>query len=43
VTADVGEDTEKEHSSPLLVVLQADKTTLEINLAVPENIVNSSP
>jgi hypothetical protein len=32
----------KMNTPPLLVELQADTTTLEINLAVPQKTVNSS-
>jgi hypothetical protein len=38
VTADAGEDVEKEEHSPLLVGLQACTTTLEISLVVPQKI-----
>jgi hypothetical protein len=45
VTADAGKDVKKEeHSSivgPLLVGLQAGKTTLKINLVVPQKTGNS--
>jgi hypothetical protein len=38
VTADAGEDVEKEQHSSLLVGLQAGTTSLEISLAVPQKI-----
>jgi hypothetical protein len=38
VTADAGKDLEKENTPPLLVGLQACKTTLEISLALPQNL-----
>jgi hypothetical protein len=38
VTADAGEDVEKEEHSPLLVGVQAGTTLLEISLAVPQKI-----
>jgi hypothetical protein len=42
VIADIDEVVEKRNTPPLLVGLQAGKTTLEINLAVPQKIGNSS-
>jgi hypothetical protein len=42
VTADAGEDVEKEEHSSLLVGLQAYTTTLEISLAVPQKIGHST-
>jgi hypothetical protein len=36
VTADAGEDVEKENTPPLLMGLQAATTTLEISLAVSQ-------
>ena len=42
MTADVGEDVEKEEHSLLLVGLQACTTTLEISLAVPQKIRHST-
>ena len=41
MTADAGEDVEKGNTPPLLVGLQAGKTTLEISLVVPEKIEHS--
>jgi hypothetical protein len=41
VTADAGEDVEKEEHNPLLVRLQAGTTALEISLVVPQKIRNS--
>jgi hypothetical protein len=42
VTADAGEDVEKKDTPPLLVGLQADTTTLEISLVVPQNTRNNT-
>ena len=41
VTAEAGEDMEKEKSPPLLVGLQAGTTTVEISLVVPQKIGHS--
>jgi hypothetical protein len=38
VTADAGKDVEKENTPLLLVGLQADTTTLEISLVVPQKM-----
>jgi hypothetical protein len=38
MTANVSEDVEKEEHSPIVGGLQADTTTLEISLAVPQKI-----
>ena len=37
-TENAGENVEKENTPPLLVVLQAGKTTLEISLVVPQKM-----
>jgi hypothetical protein len=42
VTTHVGKDMEKEEHSPMLVGLQTGRTTLEINLEVPQKIGNRS-
>jgi hypothetical protein len=42
VTADAGEDVEKEEHPPLLVRLQACTNTLEISLVVPQKVGHSS-
>jgi len=42
VTADTGEDVEKEEHSSNAGGLQDGNTTLEISLAVPQKIINSS-
>jgi hypothetical protein len=42
VTADAGEDMEKENTPPLLVGLKAGATTLEISLVVPQKIGHST-
>jgi hypothetical protein len=42
VTADAGENVQKQKSLPLLMGLQTGKTTLEINLVVPQKVINSS-
>jgi hypothetical protein len=41
MSADAGEDVEKEECSSMLVGLQAGTTTLEISLAVPQKIEHS--
>ena len=41
VTADAGEDVEKNNIPPLLVILQDVTTTLEISLAAPQKIGHS--
>jgi hypothetical protein len=43
MTANVSEDVEKEEHSPIVGGLQADTTTLEISLAVPQKIEHSIP